>query len=236
MYPTQSATSRLRSLRHAAALAMLAMCFSSAAHCARGSIVLRIEDVSTMPDSGGPLIGYLEAYVELSDDVNGADLTLPPDIAGFSVFTTIAGAGTTMTGADRANVNFTPHSGFGDPNFAFGFPFASVLAVANDLPSGTVPLENNAGLFRIEYTIATSASGPATISEYTGMPGLTFLTLAGGGQLFFDLIDTGEITLPVVEGGSSIPEPSTAILVAILVCLAGGHCQRRVGRSSRNTG
>ena len=226
MYSTRAPNASVLWTRSAIALAISLAWAGPAAHWANASIILRIEDVTTMPDSGGPLIGFLEASVELTDDINGNDLTSPPDIAGFSVFTSISGSGTTQSGADRANINFTPQTGFDDPNFAFAFPFSGVLAVANDLDSGTVALENLAGLFRIEYTIAPSASGPATISEYTGMPNLTFLTLAGGGQLFFDVIDTGEITLPIVEGGSSVPEPATGLmLLGVLSCL--GRCRRR---------
>ena len=183
---------------------------------AKSAIILQIEDVTTSPNPGGPLVGYLEAYIELT----GGDLAAPPDIAGFSVFLEkTTGSGTSMTGADRANVNFTPHSGFADPNFAFAFPFTDVMAVANDLDVGTVPLENNAGLFRIEYTIQPSANGTATIAEYTDIPNLTFLTLAGGGQLFFDQVDTGVITLPVLPSSPSVPEPASWLVASWLLSL-----------------
>lgn len=212
-------------------LAILA-CLLSQGVCQAG-FFFRVENVNLVADLVNPTVGSANVY--LFTDNPAVDIASFPTITAYNVslqpvnFSGLSSSQVQLTGATFSSAPYTPlfPSAPAVPtNEVGGLERMTVTTNLGDLlvnPS----VVNNAGLFRVNFSVAAGASGSFQINpiNVVGGAGGTFESAMFG--------NTGRVD-PGLSGGTvtitAVPEPSSMALLAVSGAVVGYVARRRARR------
>ncbi|AMV30638.1 hypothetical protein VN12_00885 [Pirellula sp. SH-Sr6A] len=206
---------------------VLVACLFSQSVCHAG-FFFQVENVNLVSDGVNPTVGSANVY--LFTDNPAIDIASFPTITGYGVSL----QPTSFSGLSAAQVQLTSAT-FSSAPFAPLFPSAPTVT-ANEVGGlermtvttnfGDLALNpsvvNNAGLFKVNFSVAAGATGSFSINPINSAGPPSFESLMFGA--------TGSVN-PGLTGGtvtiSAVPEPGSMLLLAVSGSLVGIVARRR---------
>ncbi|XZE44567.1 PEP-CTERM sorting domain-containing protein [Pirellulaceae bacterium SH467] len=206
---------------------VLVACLFSQGVCQAG-FFFRVEDVNVVADGVNPTVGSANVY--LFSDNPAIDIASFPTMTGYGVslqptnFTGLSAAQVQLTSATFSSAPYSPlfpSLPTVTANEVGGLERMTVTTNFADLALNP-SVVNNAGLFKVNFSVAAGATGTFAINpiNVVGAPSFESLMFGASGTVNPGLTG-GTVTI------SAVPEPGSMLLLAVSGSLVGLVARRR---------